>query len=117
VITLEQIRALALHFPQTDEAPHHQIIQFRVKKKVFATYNAPEARACLRFTESDQHAFCSFQKSPFYSVPNLWGKKYGWTLVDLTRADLEMLNDAFTTAYCTVAPPELAEPFRFKEED
>jgi hypothetical protein len=110
------IQTFALGFPKTDLAPHHKVIAIRVKKKIFMTCNAPENRACLRFTESDQHAFCAFKDSPFYPVPNKWGK-FGWTLVNLLTADEEMLHDAITTAYCTVAPPELAADYLYKEEE
>ncbi len=106
----DTVRAIALSFPETDEAPHMAVTSFRVKKKIFATLNAPENRACLRFSEIDQDVFCSFTDSPFYRVPNQWGK-YGWTLVDLGRADEEMLRDALTVAYCTAAPKKLAALF------
>lgn len=106
----ETVRAISLSFPATDEAPHMAVTSFRVKKKIFATLNAPENRACLRFSEIDQDVFCSFAESPFYPVPNKWGR-YGWTLVDLGRVDEEMLRDALTVAYCEMAPKHLAKPY------
>jgi hypothetical protein len=45
-----------------------------------------------------------------YPVPNKWGK-FGWTLVNLKTIDQEMLMEVLTAAYCTVAPPKLAEPY------
>lgn len=110
MITAQTVRAIALSFPETDEAPHMEVRSFRVKKKIFTTLNVPENRACLRFSEIDQDVFCSFTDSPFYRVPNKWGK-YGWTLVDLGRIDEEMLRDALKVAYCTVAPKKLAAPY------
>lgn len=106
----ETVRAISLSFPATDEAPHMAVTCFRVKKKIFVTLNEPENRACLRFSEIDQDVFCSFAESPFYAVPNKWGK-YGWTLVDLGRVDEDMLRDALTVAYCEMAPRKLAEPY------
>lgn len=110
MLTPDTVRSIALSFPETDEAPHLAVTSFRVKKKIFATLNAPENRACLRFSEIDQDVFCAFAGSPFWRVPNQWGK-FGWTLVDLTRADEEMLRDALTVAYCTAAPKKLAAPY------
>lgn len=110
------VRALALSFPETDEAPHQAVTSFRVRKKIFATLNAPENRACLRFSEIDQDVFCAFAGTPFYRVPNQWGK-YGWTLVDLSRVDEEMLRDALTVAFCYAAPKKLAQPYLEGEEE
>lgn len=114
--TPDTVRVISLSFPETDEAPHMAVTCFRVKKKIFATLNAPENRACLRFSDIDQDVFCSFAESPFYPVPNKWGK-YGWTLVDLARADEEMLRDALTVAYCEVAPKRLAYLYLPGEEE
>lgn len=114
MITPDAVRAIALSFPETDEAPHLAVTSFRVRKKLFATLNVPENRACLRFSDIDQDVFCSFTDTPFYRVPNQWGK-YGWTLVDLDRADEDMMRDALTVAFCHAAPARLARPFL--EED
>ncbi len=108
MISAATIRQIALAFAETDEAPHQNVTCFRVKKKIFVTLNEPNRRACLRFSENDQYAFCSFTDSPFYPVPNKWGKQ-GWTLVDLEKADEEIIRDALTMAYCEVAPKKLAE--------
>jgi hypothetical protein len=46
-----------------------------------------------------------------YPVPNKWGLQ-GWTFVELSRVSEELLRDALTTAYCTVAPARLAQVVR-----
>lgn len=115
MIDAETVRRIALAFAETDEAPHQEVRAFRVKKKIFATLNAPAQRACLRFSDVDQHVFCAFADSPFYPVPNKWAK-YGWTLVDLNRVDEEMIQDALTVAYCTVAPKKLADLYSGEAE-
>jgi hypothetical protein len=35
----------------------------------------------------------------------------GFTTVNLKKVRMSMLKDALTTAYCTAAPPKLAEKF------
>jgi hypothetical protein len=112
MITPTQFRLLALSFPETKEGTHHAIRKFIVKQKIFATLNEPENRACLGFSLEDQHVFCAFADSPFYPVPNKWGQKYGWTLLDLSRVEEEeMLKDALTVAFCKVAPQRLSDLF------
>jgi hypothetical protein len=107
VVTIDQFRELAISFPEAEEVPHFEIPSFRVKKKIFATLNIKENRCCVRFNEIDQNVFCSFDSSVIYPVPNKWGK-FGWTLINLGKVKIEMLEDALTTSYCTVAPKKLA---------
>ncbi|GAB3690333.1 hypothetical protein GCM10027592_07550 [Spirosoma flavus] len=108
MIDLNQIRELALSLPETTEQPHFGKISFRVGKKVFATYNGPHNRICVKLSTIDQSAFSSFDQFIIYPVPNKWGKQ-GWTLIDLNKVLVETLADALTMAYCEVAPKKLAD--------
>jgi hypothetical protein len=104
------VRQFCLSFDETDEAPHMEVTSFRVKKKIFATLNEKENRACLKFSVLDQNVFCAFDAGVIYPVPNAWGRQ-GWTLVNLKKIKKEMLKDAITCAYCGVAPKNLAEKY------
>jgi hypothetical protein len=106
MVSKEEFRMLALSFAEVIEQPHFENTSFRVNKKIFATLNVKENRVCLKFNEIDQSVFASFDKTIIYPVPNKWGKQ-GWTLINLARIEREMLIDALTTAYCTIAPPRL----------
>ena len=107
MITEEQFKLLVFRFPEVGETSHFEIKSFAIKKKVFATLNIKENRATIKLTESDQYAFCAFDKSIIYPVPNRWGKN-GWTHLNLTKISVEILQDALTAAYCNVAPTKLA---------
>ena len=109
--SIEFFRNLALSFPETTEEAHFEKTSFRVKKKIFATYDAAHDRACLRLSEIDQNVFCLADKMNIYSVPNKWGKQ-GWTFLEINQIHEDLLTDALTTAYCHVAPPKLAEQVR-----
>lgn len=117
MVSYDEFKQWALALPEAKEGPHHSsgIIAFKVKNKVFATLNTKENRCCLKFTEVDQSSFCSFDATVIYPVPNKWGKQ-GWTLVNLAKVLPETLNDALTTAYCTVAPPKLVQQFLYNFE-
>jgi predicted DNA-binding protein (MmcQ/YjbR family) len=108
MVAIEEFRTLALSFAEAIEQPHFENTSFRVNKKIFATLNAKENRACLKFNEVDQSVFVSFDKTIIYPVPNKWGKQ-GWTLINLNKIEKEMLMDALTTAYCTIAPLRLSK--------
>lgn len=111
IMTLNQLRALALALPEVTEEPHFEKTSFRVKKKIFATYDERTNRASIKLSEIDQHVFCSGDGKHIYPVDNKWGKQ-GWTLFELEKAHPDIFRDALTTAYCTVAPRKLAEQVR-----
>ncbi len=95
-------RKLALSFPETVALPHFEKTSFRIKKKIWATLDEPNQRACLKLSLVDQSVFCAFDQSIIYPVNNKWGQQ-GWTLVELTKIKKNMLKDIATMAYNEVA--------------
>lgn len=122
MVTINKFRKIALSFPETEEAPHFENIAFKVNKKIFATLNKKQMRGCAKLSEIDQDVFSSFDKNQktndskdysknvIYPVPNKWGK-HGWTNVNLETVKEEMLIDFLTTAYCNIAPKQLASKY------
>lgn len=110
MITADTFRAFALSLPETDEAPHGSVTAFRVKKKIFATLNAPHQRATLRFSPELQDVFVAISNATLYPVPNKWGK-FGWTHIDLEAAEWALGQDALQNAWWEVASPALRKKY------
>lgn len=111
MINLEILRQIALSFPQTIEKPHFEKTSFRIKNKIFATYDATNNQACIKLSEIDQNVFSLVNKLAIYPVPNKWGQQ-GWTFVKLDQVESEIFADALTTAYCGVAPKKFSEQLK-----
>lgn len=111
MVSIDTFRKLALSFPEATEEPHFEKISFRVRKKIFATYDDKNKRACIKLSEVGQGVFSSAGKAIIYPVANKWGKQ-GWTLIELKKVRNDLFADALTTAYCEVAPQKLAEQVR-----
>jgi predicted DNA-binding protein (MmcQ/YjbR family) len=111
MVTIENLRKIALSFPEAVEAPHFDKTSFRIKNRIFATYDKNNNRACLKLSEIDQDVFSSFDRSIIYPVPNKWGKQ-GWTFIQLSAVKKDIFIDALTTAYCLVAPKRFAVKVR-----
>jgi len=111
MVTIDIFRKLALSFPETTEEPHFEKTSFRVKNKIFATYDDVNKRACIKLSEIDQNVFASSDNSTIYPVANKWGKQ-GWTLIEMSKVRKDLFVDALTTAYCEVAPKKLADQIR-----
>ena len=106
MVKIQTFRALALSFPEVNEEPHFEKTSFRVRKKIFATYDEKQNRACLKLSESEQDIFSIASKGIIYPVPNKWGKQ-GWTFVDFEKVDPVLFEEALRSAYCQVAPLKL----------
>jgi hypothetical protein len=107
MIEFEEFRKLAMSFPEVTEEPHFEKTSFRVKKKIFATYDAKNHRACIKLSQIDQDVFAS-DRAIIYPVDNKWGKQ-GWTLVELNTVHPDLFKDALTEAYRQVAPKKLSD--------
>lgn len=111
MVTIDILRRIALSFPESTEEAHFEKTSFRVRKKIFATYDDLKKRACIKLSEIDQDVFSSADKSIIFPVGSKWGKQ-GWTLIEMSKVHKDLFIDALTTAYCEVAPKELAEQIR-----
>jgi predicted DNA-binding protein (MmcQ/YjbR family) len=111
MVSIDIFRKLALSFPEATEEPHFEKTSFRVKKKIFATYDEVKNRACIKLSEIDQDVFSSANKTIIFPVDNKWGKQ-GWTLIEMSKIKKVLFIDALTTAYCEVAPKKLADQVR-----
>ncbi len=110
MVSIKKFHDLALSFPEAVEVPHFEKPSFRVRKKIFATLTEKENKICIKLSLVDQSAFSAFDKTIVYPVPNKWGKQ-GWTFIELKKANIELLKDALTMAYCEVAPKSLATAY------
>jgi len=108
MVDLVYFRQMALSFPETNEEPHFEKTSFRVRKKIFATYDETKNRACLKLTEADQDIFSLAAPGIIYPVDNKWGKQ-GWTLVELAKVRKKLFSDVLISAYKAVGLPKLVE--------
>ncbi len=116
MVTIDTFSKWALALPETTEEPHFEKTSFRVKKKVFATYDEVKKRACIKLSEIDQDVFSSADRTIIFPIDNKWGKQ-GWTLIEMSKVRKELFVDALTTAYCEVAPKKLADQVRANDNN
>ena len=113
MVTSDTFRKLALSFPEATEEPHFDKTSFRVRKKIFATYDDVNKNACIKLSEIDQDVFSSADRTAIFPVQNKLGKQ-GWTMIELSKVRENLFIDALTCAYCEVAPKKLADQIRPK---
>lgn len=114
--TIDDLRTLALSFPEATEEPHFEKTSFRVRKKIFAAYDQKNNRTTIKLSEIDQDVFSIADKHGIYPVPNKWGKQ-GWTQIDMSKVNKDLFTDALTTAYCEVAPNNLVQVVKLNKNE
>lgn len=102
----DDVRALALLLPDVVEGAHMGHPDFRIGSRIFATLWTDEDRVVVRLAPEMQAAMVEAEPDVFEPVPGSWGAR-GWTSLDLTAADDELLRGALLHAWRTVAPPKL----------
>lgn len=105
MISNEEFAKLALSLPDITEEPHFEKPSYRIKKKIVATLDTKNNRACLKLSAIDQSVFSAYDSSIIYPVPNSWGKQ-GWTFVELKKVRKTVLRDALKKAYEEVNTPK-----------
>jgi hypothetical protein len=113
MITFENLRELSLSLPETDEHPHFERTAFRVKKKIFVTYDPENHLACFLLTPMEQSLFM-YDPEVVYPVPNKWGLQ-GATYADMKKVKKTVFKDLIKTAYCLKAPAKLLEQHKIKK--
>ena len=93
---------IARSFPDVTEEPHFHKTSFRIRKKIFATYDAHANLVCVKLNAIDQDVFISTNRTCIYPATGTWGAK-GWTMIELSSIRTPVLRDILTTAYLEVA--------------
>ncbi len=106
MVDLEELRYLALSFPDTTEEEHHDRPAFRVAGKIFATLPDDEHINVLLDAEA---AHIATVITPSGCQKLWWGERLAGITVRLADAELDMLAAALTAAWRRKAPSDLAK--------
>ena len=101
-VAQDDIRRLALAFPEAVEADHHGIPSFRVAGKIFCTLHQDRPRMMVKLDAEDQRNLAEAHPGVVEPVPGYWGRK-GSTFVR-TRADAALIETLLGMAWANVAP-------------
>lgn len=108
VVTNEQVRELALAFPEAYEAEHWDEASFRVRKRIFAVLHEGDRRAVLKLPLEEQEILIDAEPET-YSAPRF--KHQGWTHVCLKRVSKARFRQLLELAWREVAPKRAIRAF------
>jgi hypothetical protein len=105
MVDLNELRYLALSFPESSEEDHQDRPSFRVNGKIFATLPDDLHVSVMLDPQQAQEAM---MQAYACCAELCWGKRLIGITVDLSGADLDMLAAAITCAWRRKAPAALA---------
>ena len=104
--TLARARKLALALPEVTEEAHHDMESFRVRGRIFAT--VPDDTH-LRVMVDEPEIRAAVAENPEACQEFYWGKRLACVVVDLRRADPELVGELLTDAWIRKAPRKLVD--------
>jgi len=107
MVTIAQMRKLALALPAVEEKSHFEQPDFRVRGKIFASLSRDGRRGTLKLPPEVQAMVLDARPKVFSPAAGEWGRS-GWTYVQLSRARVAELSALLAESWRLVAPRRLA---------
>lgn len=104
MVDLENAHEILTSMPEAIEELHFDKPAYKIKGKIFATFNIENKWVTLKLTPEQQTIFC--EDASFYPVPNKWGQ-LGWTHVDLNRVKKLVFIEGVSTAYDNIVSQKI----------
>jgi len=109
-VTPDDIRRIALSFPEAVEIDHHGMPSFRVGGKIFATLHLAHPRMMAKLDPEDQHNLSQAHPGLVEPVPGAWGRG-GSTFLWYEQADEALARLMLDLAWRGRAPRRLLASF------
>jgi hypothetical protein len=111
VVTLEDVRALALTLPRTSEAFVRGRVKFRVGRIVYLAFARDETLMGFAFPKEEREWLVGTEPHKFL-MPRPSDMRYHWVVVRLAAIDEEEMRGLVIDAWSMVVPRRLWEPYR-----
>ena len=109
-MTVNEFRALALSFPETEESSHMGHPDFRVGGKIFATIAPDGIRGMAKLTPVQQETLLRIAPTTFEPASGAWGRR-GATMIQLDDADEKDVRHALNAAWRNTASPKILSKY------
>jgi hypothetical protein len=114
VLTLDQVRRLALALPEVVEQDHHGMASFRVRGTILAT--VPDD-GHVRVMLPEEAIRAAVAEAPDSCSPFFWGARLSCVVVDLSVADPDHVHDLLADAWRVRAPASLRAAYDARPSD
>ena len=110
MITVEQIRAIALQLPRSYETLVADRIKFKVGRIVYLSLSPDETVMGFAYPKEQRAALIAGEPEKFH-MPVRSDERYNWVRVWLAELDEVELRELIVDAWCMVVPKSVAASF------
>jgi hypothetical protein len=110
VVTLADVRALALTLPRTSEAFVRGRVKFRVGRIVYLSFSRDETLMGFAFPKDERVWLVGTEPEKFL-MPRDSDLRYNWVVVRLAAIDAEEMRGLVVDAWSMVVPRSVSAPY------
>lgn len=107
MITVADVRALALTLPRTSEHLIRDRVKFRVGRIVYVAFSRDETTMGFGYPKEERDALVASEPELFF-LPGAADLRFHWVCCRLDRLDHEQMTELVTEAWRMVVPRFLA---------
>ncbi|MFL5840867.1 MAG: MmcQ/YjbR family DNA-binding protein [Thermoleophilaceae bacterium] len=107
MVTIEDVRSVALGLPRTHEALVHDRVKFRVGQIVYVAFSRDETVMGFAFPKEERDALIETEPDKFM-LPRASDLRFNWVLVRLASIDVDEANELVLDAWRMVVPKRVA---------
>ena len=107
MVTVRDVRALAMALPRTEEHLIRDYVKFRVGRIVYATVSPDETIMGFGFPREERGALMAAEPARFL-LERASDQRYNWIDVRMAMLDLAEMREFVTEAWRMVVPKRLA---------
>ncbi|MFZ1878549.1 MAG: MmcQ/YjbR family DNA-binding protein [Gaiellaceae bacterium] len=115
MVTIDDVRALALTLPRTTEGLVRGRVKFRVGRIVYIAFSRDETLMGFAFPREERVFLVGTEPSKFL-MPTGGDLRYNWVIVRLAEIDLPEMRELVFDAWRMVVPKSVAVSVQLDEE-
>jgi hypothetical protein len=110
MVTIDQVRELALTLPRSYEALVYGRVKFRVGQIVYLAFSHDQTLMEFAFPKEMREALIDTEPDTFL-LPKPSDMRYNWVGVRLSEIDEDEMRDLVIDAWCMVVPKRVAAEY------
>ena len=107
MVTVEDVRRVALALPRTEEHLIQDRVKFRVGRIVYVAISRDETDMGFGYPKEERAALIAAEPEKFHP-PTRADERYNWVQVWLAAIDQDEMRELVTDAWCMVVPKRVA---------
>ncbi len=110
MVTVDEVRRVALGLPRTSEHLIHDRVKFRVKQLVYVAFSRDEELMGFAFPKEERAALVASDPGRFL-LPPAADLRFNWVEVRTALLDVDEMTELVTDAWTMVVPKGVARDY------